>query len=1035
MHLNPNATKIAKELLKIPDEEIQIPEAIYANAKNPLIGPNVRDRIKQNYLLRRRFFLENLAHGLLPHFITDGDGTCCFKTVHKVENTRSIGSLVDKYFLRIFLKGIVRLGGRFEINTARVGIVPGPSAVGTEGPRFRNKNAIFSNPRSPNEISSVLHEFGIHGLEDPESLELFSHLVINGLSGAVKHDPVKPLKIQEETIRYSRLVDFLNTISLDSAPDGFLARIEEIVTNKKENKPLRVLEYKSIPRVFVEHPEFSVKDYVRYIDLVGLSRQEAWTDKEFFDRLRQKAIQIPLDYYDPAKTLDMTEEELTRKLRIGTLACLTPHAFDSNNIIREDLKLEFYKTVANFTRSPQAQEWAEKNFGIPRGTELFSINGKSPSGIDFNHFATSYPGGLSEMIAELKEKGRAPEKPGHCLINIIDNHPQPYLEIAPCTSKADVLPSKAELLKQSRFVVAAGDSPGSDAVMLAQSLILGGGAYIVRGLMSGENVAEKIVELLAKKENQWHENALMEISKDSKQAPDYVSIKTGEVKSKKEWVKIFLKQYEDRIFYCNNIHENNAFNAAIMSELLHDQRGFALDFNPEHHRWAKDVIAASNMKSLETPISEANERALEGQSPALPVLKRFPFLNIPFVRNIFDPYTAGKTFDTMLSGISKTLIGLAPVEMFAEFLGFSSIATIVRRFQGYAYGFNAIASGVSRGLTQSAHKFYWQFFGEVLGFLSAFVPDGLPRGILRALNQTVLIGRANELTMRDNYNLDDFHPQAKAEAAKTYSSAEAQAYKNKREVAAKYTHEMMSQIDEWADNKFAGLIGKIPFGKVALASLIQFKQACSLAWDFVKIPALRKHTWANFFSLGQAGIPKISKNSGKTYGEVHENNTYAFAGVATLGTAMAAVLTKVLLGSKSESGFGKFIVTALTNLANSIPALGIVTAAKLVEQDQAGDPRLYTDIAKRQQKFSPETSGFVQKIAGWMIAIFGLVQHTNIGQVLYNAANGLYFQGIRGPLATSIDDAAVNSETRALQYYKDIHADSNIQGRNFAQAI
>jgi hypothetical protein len=274
----------------------------------------------------------------------------------------------------------------------------------------------------------------------------------------------------------------------------------------------------------------------------------------------------------------------------------------------------------------------------------------------------------------------------------------------------------------------------------------------------------------------------------------------------------------------------------------------------------------------------------------------------------------------------------------------------------------------------------------------------------------VLIGRANELAMRDNYNLDDFKDK-EAVKKEFEKNPAAMQYLDKKQVAARLTKETMSEIENWTNKYFGGALGKIPMGKHLVATAAQFKQATKLAWDFVRIPELRKHAFRNILGLAPVGNLKMSKNSGKPYAEAFEANTYAFAGMATLGTAISSTVLGKLTGSK-------WIDTALTNLANMIPALGIVTAGKLVHQDQAGDPRVFTDVAKKQQNYSPEKAGLIQSIAGWLIGITGAFQHTTIGAELYNLANGIYFEGIREQLKVAIDDAAVNKETRHGEYYR-----------------
>lgn len=1011
----------ANELLGIDTSTIDIPEIIYANAEGA-----VKNQIKDNYLKRREFLFDLLKQGRSLYKSYDADGNVTFKTVQKVENSRSIGSLQDKHFLRLALKAYKKLGAYFEINTARTGFVPGPSLVGTEGPKFKDKEGNWRNPRAANEISGLLHEFGIHYLDDPENQKLFDQLIINGLSGGARHDPRNggSLTVSPATIRYGQFIEKLNSIKLADAPNGFLTAIEEVVENKAEHKPLKVFEYKSIPWVFIKHPDFTVRDYVQYITLVERSRKNGTSDQEFFAKLNQSGIKLPLDYYDPTKP-PATENELTRQIRLGMVSGLTPHAFDSDNVIRSDKKVDFYRVLSKFAKSPEAQQWAQDTFGIPLGTELFTLNKKSIAHIDFDNFETKYSS-LQELIEELKNKGKEPENPDHVLINVVDNDPQPYLEIAPNTSKADVLPGIEEVRAGNHAVIGAGDSPGSDAVMLAQSILLGGGAFITRGLMTESDVALQMVELLSKEQNQWHDDALSAVEAAGDE-PSYKSNRTGEIKSKSEWSQTFLDNYSNKIFRSNNIHENNAFNAAIFAEFFAGDKDFNLELDP-NAKWAQDVIEDTNKRSLVTPISEAGEKALEGQVYEQCILEKYPLLKkIPIINKVFDPMPAGKTFDGLLSVVSKVLIGAAPIEIIADKMGAGTVAWAAGLAQRLAYATNTVASGISRGLVLSSHKFYWQFVGEIFGLASTFFNETSTFGrTLRAINQTVLIGRANELAMRSNYNLDDFakDDKTKAQVKEDYSSDAAKPYADKKTVAAKLTKDAMSKIDYWSEEFMGGLLSKIPLGKAAATTAVQFSQAAKMALNFVRIPALRKHTLANFFSWGDKGPTKMSKNSGKAYGEVHEENTYAFAGMATLGTAVLSTVLGKLTGSKA-------IDTVLTNIANMIPALGIITAGKLVHQDQAGDPRIFTDITKKQQNYSPEKSGKLQMLSGWLMAICGSFMHTKTGAALYNLANGMYFMGIREQLKPGIDDAAVNKKTRYGTYY--VNADKPSPARALAQ--
>jgi len=1007
----------AQELLKLTEDKITIPEIIYANT--PKYFKKDREQIKHNYLRRREFILSELAAGRRPHFSDDADGTHTFKTVMKVENSRSIGSLLDKFHLRLIVKGVRKIQGFFEINTARTGFIPGPSLVGTEGPKFKDAKGLWANPRAENEISGIPHEFGIHNLADPDNRKIFDNLIINGLSGGVIHDPRNGgnFKITESTVRYGKFIDKLNQISLPGAPNGFLSKLEELVANKDKdsNKPLRVLEYKSIPRILINHPDFKVKDYYDYIHLVETNRKEGGDDASFFEKLNNSGIKLPKEYYDPANP-PATEDTLTRQVRTSMLACLTPHAFNSDNVVDSKRKIQFYATLAKFARSEEAQNWAFENYKIPKGSPLFSINGKDVSHVDFDDFEKSYAS-IGAMKDSLENKGiDCPT----AIIKVAEND-QPYCEFAPNSSKSDILPDIEHVLQHGKTVIGSGDSPGTDAPLLAQSIILGGAGFIVRGLMSESQVGNSITELLAKPENQWHKYALTEIpildANAKKIGADYKYNETGEIKSKAEWTEFFAGEkgiYRKQIHRCNNIHENNAFTAGIFSELFAGDKEFKMELD-ENAPWVKHVLEEACTRSLVTPISTQAETAMHGMVFEKPVLEQFPFLNkIPFVKDIFDPYKMGGAFSGMWKGVAYALIGAAPVEIIADFMGMSGLAKTAGIVQRISYGLNNIASGVGRGLTQSAHKFWWQFNGEVLGLLSAIVGNNTHGLTLRALANTVLVGRANENAMRDNYNLDDF--KNKKAVKEIYKN---NPYLDKKKVAAELTTNMMKTIDNLDNNFLGGALGKVPGGKMLAGSLAQFMQSTKLAKDFFTIPGLPTTTLKNFFSLGQQGHTKISKNSGKQYGEVHEANSYAFTGMATLLTAISSFVLGKATGNEK-------LPMILTNIANMIPALGIVTNGKLSRQDQAGNPRLFTDVAGKQQHYSPEKAGMLQMVSGWMMAAFGTMFHTRTGAALYNMANGLYFLGIREEMKVGIDDAAVNLLTRQGRYYKDPHKNTAV---------
>ena len=444
----------------------------------------------------------------------------------------------------------------------------------------------------------------------------------------------------------------------------------------------------------------------------------------------------------------------------------------------------------------------------------------------------------------------------------------------------------------------------------------------------------------------------------------------------------------------------------------------------ENAPWIKHVKDEACKRSLATPISTPAEHAMEGMVFEKPVLEKYPFLkSIPVLKDMFDPYKMGETFSKMWKGVAYALIGAAPVEIIADFAGMTGLAKMAGLVQRLSYGFNNIASGVGRGLTQSAHKFWWQFNGEVFGLISALLGNTTNGLTFRALANTVLIGRANENAMRDNDNLDSFID--KAAAKEHYGD---NPYYDKKNVAADYTTKMMHTIDSLENNFLGGLFSKIPGGKLLTGSFAQFLQTTKLGKDFFSIPGLPATTAKNFFSTSQQGLTKTSKNSGKKYGEVHEANTYGFAGLATLATAVGSFVLGKVTGSKT-------LDIALTNIANMIPALGIVTNGKLARQDASGHPRLFTDVAGKEQKFSPEKAGLLQMISGWGMALSGVIFHTKLGAALYNTFNGLYFLGIREEMKVGIDDAAVNLLLRQGKYYKDPYKEAAVKPLSESQRI
>jgi len=1008
----------AAELLRIPREQVQVPAEIYAEAT----GTETLNRIKKDYLDRRQALLEELAAGKKIFASWDCDGTITSKTVLKVENTRSIGSKHDVHYLRTLVKGVAKAGGRFEVNTARTGPIAGPSLVGTEGPKFMCKDGKFHNPRIASEISSVLNEFGIYNLNEAENQKIYNALTINGLSGAVTHNPAQPLKVREAVDRYGDLINMMNSVKVPGYEEGFLAELEKIVANKKEANPLRVLEYKAIPEAFRKNPKLSVDQYLAYIDLVKKSRAEKWDSLKFATELTNSGLKTAID---PQNTLDESdsaaEAKLTAAARKGFIACLTPHALDAYGIIRDDIKRKMYKLLADFSRAPEVKAWAKQKYGIDENQSLFTINGKSVDHLNFEDKAVvNLETGhahedLNSLIQELKEQGREATNKNSILIDIKDNHPQPYLEMAPNTTKDEVLPAQEKVTKDNLLVIGAGDSPSTDSFSLAQSVLLGGFAYIVRGLMGPETICDKMVELLAKPQNSHHAYALKDLGNQNYQLiAEADGIAAGTTLSKSQWSAKLLEKYKSRIFRADNIHQMNAMNASIFAELFRNDPSFNLKLD-ENAKWVQDALKMNNKSDLATPDCGTQDRiAGEVYEPQAIAIEKVG----PWMRKAMNV-------------IAYAMQGAGIFGIGAKLLGQQHLAQIAKRIQSFFLGANNIISGVTRGLIAPAVRYPWQFIGEMIGLYSTtFDKSSVIGQTFRALSNVTLIGRANELIMRENNNLDKFADDkaTKDELTKTFGS-EHNHHKDIKHEAAKLTKERMKFADGMEDLFGANFLRKkLGAPGRAIAGCIRFcSEAAADLWQggrmliqTLSIPAYGKYMLSNFFGSKGKGMTRLSQNSGRPY-----NSPFSPAHhYATLGFATAA--TSIISGIVGK--FSKTAGQALTSLANIIPTLGIVTTGKHIMQDAAGDPRRFTTIAGKQERYSPEKAGTTQARGGWLQAIGAMFLGTDIGQLLFDVGTGTYLHGVNEELKVRNDDSAVNKLSRAGTYFR--HEDDELKVPN-----
>ncbi len=879
------------------------------------------------------------------------------------------------------------------------------------------KDGHYHNPRIANELSSVLHEMGVYNLESADNRKVYNALTINGLSGALTHRPGEALKLRPEVMKYGELIQAMNSVKLPDAPNGFQNKLDEIVANKKEHKPLRVIEYKAIPQVFLDNKKLKIEEYLAYIDLVKKSREAKWDSAKFLEEFNRSGLKSAIDTKNTYDVNDVqAEEKLTAAVRKGFIVCLNPHALDSDGILREDKKLEIYRLLADFTRAPETIAWARKyvkekhNLDLPEGTSLFSINNRSVDHIEFsgpkpiNKLTNHIYENLDELIKDLDKNGPSPKNKNLIFIDVKENHPQPYVEIAPNTSKDEVLPSSELVTKDNLLVIGAGDSRGTDAGALGQSLLLGGFAYIVRGLMGPSDLANKMVELLSQAQNSHHPYALKNIDNKNYQLITAVEgIEAGAVKSKDEWAKLLETKYSSRIFHADNIHQMNAMNAAIFSEFFKGNKEFDLKLD-ENLPWVKDALAMNNKADLATPDCGTQE-ALKNE-----------IYETPFLAKFFKIENMGPVMRKALGAISYVMQGAGIAGIAAKLLGQNRLVQIAKSAQRISLGLNNVISGVSRGLIAPAVRYPWQFIGEMIGLASTFFDKASSAGqTLRALSNVTLIGRGNELIMRENTNLDDFKD--KAEADKVFG--EQRGLQDIKKDASKLTKDRMRTADgietlfgaNWL-RKNAGTPGRlvadcIRFCSEAVADLLQGGR---MLIQTITVPAFAQNMISNFFGLKGKGLTRLSKNSGRPYSSPFSPaHQYATLGFATAATSIFGSLV-----GRAHKGLGQ----ALASLANMIPTLGIVTTGKHVMQDAAGDPRRFTTVTGKQESYSPEKAGFKQIIGGWIQAAAASVLHTDIGQLLFDVGTGTYLHGINDELKVRNDDSAVNKKSRAGEYFQ-----------------
>jgi hypothetical protein len=155
--------------------------------------------------------------------------------------------------------------------------------------------------------------------------------------------------------------------------------------------------------------------------------------------------------------------------------------------------------------------------------------------------------------------------------------------------------------------------------------------------------------------------------------------------------------------------------------------------------------------------------------------------------------------------------------------------------------------------------------------------------------------------------------------------------------------------------------------------------------------------------------------SGKDYTNV-ASAAHLYGTTGILGMA-ASLLTMV-----THKFNNKWLDWFMVGLANFIPTLGIIGAARNVKQDQHGHMRLFTDTVGREGKFDPEKAGWWQLIGGQLMAASSFLLQHPFGVVLQMFGLGAYYKGISQEFNPVLEMGAVNT-LRKEQKYAEASAD------------
>jgi hypothetical protein len=220
---------------------------------------------------------------------------------------------------------------------------------------------------------------------------------------------------------------------------------------------------------------------------------------------------------------------------------------------------------------------------------------------------------------------------------------------------------------------------------------------------------------------------------------------------------------------------------------------------------------------------------------------------------------------------------------------------------------------------------------------------------------------------------------------------------NLRQVANKFSNSRSYWID-----KFKPMLGS--FVAAAIADVIN---GLKMTKQFFTVKGYRVGAFDTIFK--NAGFTKTSMTSGKDYTNVASvAHLYGATGILGMGAS--------LLGLATHQFKNKWLDWFMGSLANFIPAVGIIAAARNVKQDQHGHMRLFTDTVGREGTFDPEKAGWWQLMGGQIMAASSFLQNHAFGVVLQMFGLGAYYKGISQEFNPVLEMGAVNTLRKEQKY-------------------